>query len=164
MAVTYTKSFGFTNTKAASPIEVNIPQLDYASDWTLKSQTADTVVLVNTTTPVDQPYTCRIQIQDVGNVYNGTDIDPVLYGPVKRGKSLLASSRLTMRITNDTTGEITDYPIQINTVIKWPVTSGIAVSDIKTALFENWGQMFDAADDNTRLGELLRGALRPDAI
>lgn len=165
MVNTYSKSFGFTDTKSATPLEVEVPQIDYASDWTLLSQTAKEVSLVNTTTPVDQPYTCRFAIQDVANVYKGRpDIDPVLYGPTKKGKSLVVDSLPTLRITNDQTGALTDYPLRVYTVCQWPVTAGIDASDLRTIIMQNLGLFFDAAATNDRIDELIRSALRPSEV
>lgn len=164
MPETYTKSFGFTDTKAATPLEVEIPQVDYVDDWTVETATDTGIVLTNVTSPVDQPFRTRYSLQRVGNIYTGTDIDPVVYGPIKRGWSLLVGSQLTLRITNSLTGEYVDYPVTVNTTVKWPVTSGIEASDIRTALDQNAGQFYDGGVNNTRLEALLRRAFRPNGI
>jgi hypothetical protein len=164
MPETYTKSFGFTDTKAATPLEVEVPQVDYVDDWTVETQNGSECVLTNVTSPVDQPYRTRFSIQRIANVYTGTDIDPVTYGPIKRGWSLLVGSQLTLRITNSTTGEYVDYPVTVNTTVKWPVTSGIDADDIRTALNQNAGMFYDGGTTNARLNELLRRAFRPNGI
>lgn len=165
MVNTYSKSYGFTDTKSATPLEVQVPQIDYASDWTLLSQTADQVTLVNTTTPVDQQYTARFAIQNVANVYKGRpDIDPVMFGPIKRGKSLVLDTNLVLRFTNDQTGETTDYPVRTYTVCQWPVTAGIEASDIRTSIMQNLGLFFDGSNTNDRIDELIRSALRPSEV
>lgn len=156
---TNTTIFGYTDTYASSPLSVSVPKLAYSADYALQNETAGSCQLVNTTTPVNQPETARFAIQDVNNVYAGTDLDPALFSAVKKGKSLLVSMRDTAKLTEGD-NEIM-YPVTCHMVIKYPVTTGIDEDDILEVALRNFALLFDGTNTAARVKELIRGSLRP---
>lgn len=153
-------TFGYTDTNAASPLTIgNVPKLSYATDFAVSTRDAKSVVLSNTTSPLGWPETLRFSIQDVANVYSGTDIDPVLYAPIKKGKSLVCSLQDTAKV--GTGAEAVYYPISAHFVLKFPNTSDITVDNITTVVKRMIALAFKDADDTSRIEELIHGVMDP---
>lgn len=167
----YSTSLGYTDSIAATQ-NYACPQLNFDADYALKSETANEVVLVNKTTPADQVESVRFAINDVKNVYTGEqDIDPTMYAPVKKGKSLVCSVKETLRVTNsDSDGNILnqyDLPVQCHFVLKFPVSANFDATVAETIVKRMMATATKAVQasgswtSSFRLGDLIRGALNP---
>lgn len=164
----FTTSYGYTDSITTAK-NVAIVDLDYAKDFAVTKDTADEVVITNTTSPVDQPETIRFGYQTVGNVYANTGIDPSMMAITKQGISLVAQVNDILRVTNNDENccspIVYDLPIQAHVVIKVPknqfVTADVALTAAKrafSALFAT-GQVTSA-----RLNAMLRDALKPSEM
>lgn len=157
--------FGYEDSKSSSPLSfTDIPNLDYSSDFAVAEQTAKQVIMVNTTTPVDQVESLKFSIQDVNNIYANTNIDPTLYAPSKKGKSVVCSLQDTARITNSTTNTHVDYPIKAHFVLQFPVSTSISASDMLKVAKRMFALAFNGANTNARLNELMRGVMKPGEV
>lgn len=188
------KSFGYTDSLAAPTSYFVDSMPNTKDDYAIKSQLANEVVLVNTTTPADQVETVRFAITDIANVYNAAEISPTLQSAVKRGKSFVVGLNSTIRVTGDD-GIITDYPVQSHIVVKFPLSANISAEDLRRQVLRNlaflfeggnydddplyeaveggsYNKVYDYQNDNTfpddategintRINELMRGALAP---
>lgn len=161
MSKTTNTKWGYLEDTATDLTIANVPKIDYANDFAVRSQEANSIVLQNTTSAIGQPETLKFQIQDIANVYSNTDVDPTLYAPIKKGKSVVCSVQDTMRVENATTGEVVMYPVSAHFVLKFPNTSDIADSDIMHCYKRMAALAFKNADDTSRLAKLVRGALNP---
>lgn len=168
-------NYGYEDTLTGT-ITVDLPALDYSTDFTKvksKSKSKDDVVLSNITTGTDQPETLRFAIEDIDNVYSGTEIDPVRYGLSKRGKKLLCSDHLTLRVSNGD-GTTSDYPIKCGLTFEFPTSIALGDTAISDALHRVFAIAYDVSNDTPssgkytetlyRIKRLIRGSLNPIQI
>lgn len=150
---------------------ITIPDYDFKADFApIESGKANEFICQKITGDVDQPCSYRIAIDDVKNVYSGTDIQPALYSVQKKGKRLLISLRDTVRKVNEVTGEKVDYPLQCNIVFQYPVSSEISATELysqmqKTLAAIIHGPIEGSDRYDAELNKLMRGSLdiREDA-
>lgn len=162
-----TTSLGYTD-KISTPKQIAIPDLDYEHDFAIAKDDADTVVLTNVTSPVDQPELIRFGYQNVNNVYTGTGIDPSFVATTKRGVSLVAQVNDIMRVTTDgdgCCGQVYDLPLQAHVVLKLPLNQNIT-ADVALALAKRAFSALFATGTVTsaRIGQLMRHALKPSEM
>lgn len=152
-------NFGHNDT-LTTHISVNIPDLDFSSDYAEKETgKANEKLYAYIKSPADQPESIRLAIQDVKNVYTGTDIQPGLYSVIKQGKSVLTSVRSTLR-TNPSTGVFIDYPVQTGITMKFPVCQEVTDATLVEVLTRNLGVMTTAQGTfGDRIKRFMRGAL-----
>lgn len=98
-------SFGFTDS-TTTKLQLSLPTLNYAKDYSVRTERADEVILTNTTSPLDQPETIRIAIQNVGNVYSGTPVAIESQSVTKRGVQLLIQLNDILRVTPSRTAAL----------------------------------------------------------
>lgn len=164
----FTTSYGYTDSITTAK-NVAIVDLDYAKDFAVTKDSADEVVITNTTSPVDQPETIRFGYQTVGNVYANTGIDPSYMAITKQGISLVAQVNDIMRVTNNDENccspLVYDLPIQAHVVIKVPknqfITSDVALQAAKRAFSALFATGSVTSD---RLNAMLRDALKPSTM
>jgi len=80
----------------STTLAVPIPGLNWTADFRMLPSSPGEVVATNVTTPVDQPETVRFSQRAKANIYQGTNIDPTAYLPVKNGTSTLLELRQTL--------------------------------------------------------------------
>lgn len=159
-------SFGYTDS-VTTQLSVAVPTLSYAKDFSVKQETASEVVLTNTTSPLDQPETIRYAIQNIGNIYTGTGIDPSFMSVTKRGVSLLVQLNDILRVTPD---DVTccdaayDLPIATHIVIRVPLNSNVDADTVLQVVKRNVAALFEGEADSSRLNAMLRGALKPSTM
>lgn len=159
MSYSQNTKFGYLEDTATDLTIGAVPALNYANHFAVKENGGNSVVLANTSSPMGWPETLKFQIQDVANIYNNSDVDPVLYAPSKKGKSLLCSINDTIKV--GTGADAVMYPISAHFVLKFPNTADVETADIMTVAKRMVALAFNGADDNTRLGKLIHGALNP---
>lgn len=143
---------------------VLIPDLSYKSDFATSSDTASEVILSNTTSPIDRVETIRFAIQNVKDVYNGTDIDPGVQAASHRGVSLVCQVSDTYSYYDDAdpANKRVDLPVSAHLVIKAPKSSFIGADDYLAIAKRAFASLFETGSTTSdRLVSLLRGALDP---
>lgn len=161
--MTTTISTGYADTPYGGQtwVPVNRPILNFGEDFRIKKSSESELVLVNLTSPLDRPETVRYSVQNVANVYAGTDIDPSVYAPVKRGISLLMQRTATISVT-DENGKRTDHPVSFHTVVKVPVSEHIDAELISSELQRTLSLAYETGQtDGARINAMLRGSLAP---
>lgn len=159
---------GYADTAISGVSTLPFPRglVNFGADFRVKSNTANEVVLTNLSSPVDRPERFRISITDITNVYQGTDIDPSVFSPSKKGISLLVQLTEVISVTDtvDPTFRV-DLPLQLHFVAKLPssphLTSAmimVAIGRLVTAFFET-GSLLPL-----RLDGLVRGSLLPSDV
>lgn len=165
-------------THAATALKVEVPQFKYAADFAVTENSAKAVVLANTAVDVDDKETIRFAIQDINNIYTGSDIDPVMYAPSKKGKSMVVSLNDTLTVrnykgTSENPGDIESeykYPVSAHFVVKFPTTANLEASDLVTLVNRMLGLAYNTtngtggapSDPNARINKLMRGVLNPN--
>lgn len=163
------KSMGYTDTPVSGVSSLTFPRaiLNFDKDWRVKSNNAGKeVVLTNITSPVDRPEKIRIAYTDVANVYNGTDIEPSVAAPTKRGVSILAQVTETISVTDDANPDYRlDLPVSFHLVIKVPASAEITAADVQNGIGRLLSSLYDTGVSSTsRLEAILRGALVPSEL
>lgn len=163
------KSNGYTDTAISGVTELTFDRglLNFAADFRKKSeQSGKEIVLTNITSPVDRPEKIRIAYSDVSNVYGGTDIEPSVASPTKRGVSILAQITNVISVTDSVDPDYrVDLPVSYHLVIKVPVNENLTSSDLMTGIGRLLSALFETGDESTdRIDALLRGSLAPSDL
>lgn len=163
-----TTSFGYTDTAPAGGATKTLtrPNLNYAVNFAKTEDSDKKSVLVNRTTPFDQPETMRFQLTDVSNIYTGTSIDPSVYATSKAGLSLVCQVNDVLRVTDtvDPTFQV-DLPISAHMVIKMPKSQYITPANIETVAARCVASLYDTDSTGTsRIEALVRGSMRPSTL
>lgn len=161
-----TKKFspGYVDTPVdgATPKSLTRPTINFNEDFREKKRTDTELVLVNLTSPLDRTEKVRTSTQNVGNVYAGTDIDPSVYAPSKRGVSLLVQRTAVASVTDETSGDRIDLPVSFHIVVKVPVNEHISADYVEAEIARTISMMYETNSDSTsRINSLLRGSLAP---
>lgn len=162
---TITISKGYTDTSIDGAVQPTIarPVINFAEDFRVKKTTESELVLVNLTSPLDRTEKVRYSVQNVSNVYAGTDIDPSVHAPVKRGVSLLVQRSATIAVSDSTQANSRiDLPVSFHIVAKVPVNEHIDASLIEDEIARTFSMMYETnSTDTSRINALLRGSLEP---
>lgn len=146
---------------------LQIPDLDYKADFAVKENTADKVVLVNRTTPVNQPEYIRFGYQNIANIYSGTGIDPSVMATTKRGLSVVGQVDDTISVScpSDSCGRQIMLPISAHWVLKFPISQFVTADMALIALLRAFSTAFDTGSTTRqRLEAIIRGALMPTGL
>lgn len=120
----------------ATPATYVKPLITGAADkdtFVLTKDNAGEIVKANIKQSDSGVYSTRYAIADVKNIYSGTDVDPSLFGAVKRGKNLLIKVRHTG--SRQENGVTVHYPIECGITFKYPVNV-VNGEDLKLVLLE----------------------------
>lgn len=163
--MTKSVNVGYTDTPIPDVTTLTFPRgkVNFGADFRVKNETASEVVITNLTTPVDRPEKFRISYSDVANIYSGSDVDPSVYAPSKRGVSVLCQLTETFSVTDsvDSTFRI-DLPVSAHLVLKVPASeylTGTMILDLVGRLVSGLFETGSVTDG--RVKSLLRGSLLP---
>lgn len=168
-----TTSFGYTDTKAANPLSISVPQLDYSKDFSRDTRVSRSgeVILTNVTSPLDQPETLRLAIENVANVYANTQIPTYNRSVTTRGVQLLLQTNDILRVSDAASSDVDcccdgsfDLPISCHMVIRVPLNQYITADVVMQVAKRNFGMLFDGNNTTARLNQLLRGTLLPPGL
>lgn len=152
-------------TLAGESFSPSLHKLQVASDFALKSQTPNEVVLTNKTSPIDAPETMRMSTSRVANIYNNTGIEKAYQTLSKEGASLLIQDNTVLRLVDETTSSsVADLPVSVHIVLKYPKHPEITEVQVTEAAKRLFSGLFYDADNNNRVKELIRGSLKPSGI
>lgn len=140
--------------------------LNFKADWRIKSDTPGEMVLANLSSPVDRPERLRIAQSDVANIYQGTDIDPSVYAPSRRGTSILCQLTETFSVTDTVDADYrVDLPVSVHLVIKVPNNENLSAAMIQTTVGRLVSGIYDTGSEaTTRIAAILRGSLKPSDL
>lgn len=142
---------------------VTLPVINYGVDFRVKTEAAKEVVLVNTTTPLDQPESLRFGYSEIANIYakSGLNSDQIP-GSVK-GVNLLAQINETLKVSDSANASFAQYlPISAHIVIKAP-QSGYITPDVIQALINRlYASLYE--NGSSSLPSLMKGVLTPKAL
>lgn len=160
-----TAKWNVTDSTTTAPAALQPAALNFTVDYSKKESSPNSVVLVNTTSPLDRQETVRFSWSRVNNVYSGTGIDSSVYSQNKTGVSVLGQLNTILSVTDEKGGRV-DLPLSGHFVFKVPshevITSDVLNTFVKRVvalLYEQSG-----SDPGTRLNSLVRGAVLPKAL
>lgn len=163
MAKQLNKGYVTTNETALVTAAVGF---DFDSNFRVKSEVADEVKIVNTTSPIDRPEQIRFAYQEIKDVYSNTSIDSSVYAASKKGVQILAQISDVYSLTDSEDASYrVDLPVSAHIVIRVPACEYISSADILGLVNRLNGALYDQKAVNaTRLQALLRGSLKPTDI
>lgn len=155
-------SFGFTDA-VATPKNLPIVDLSYATNFAVNQYQPDKVELVNITSPMDQLEYIRYQCQPVADVYKGTSIDPSAYSLSRKGIAVAAVVRDTLRVTDSADSTfVLDLPVKASLSLTLPQSTyltGALVQQLLTRVVSAWFET--GAVDSDRIMAMVRGSMKP---
>jgi hypothetical protein len=108
-------------------------------------------------------YSIRYAISNVKNVFNNVDVDPALFGAVKRGKDLFVKVRHTGTRTEN--GVAVHYPIEVGMSFRFPVNvvnaedlEYVAQELINAVFLPTTSTLGNTTDYTSNLAKLMMGA------
>lgn len=159
---------GYTDTPIAGSPVLNLLRgsVNFKADFRVKQETPNEVVVTNLTSPVDRPERFRFAYSDVSDIYKGTDINPAVYAPSRRGVSVLCQLTEVISVTDTTDPSYRkDVPISVHTVLKVPADEDITSAMIQTALARALSGFYDTGLVTTdRIKAMVRGSLTPSDL
>lgn len=161
--INISKGYADTPISGAQPITLQRPVINFKEDFRIKRNAESELTLINLTSPLDRTEKVRYSVQNVSNVYAGTDIDPSVYAPVKRGVSLLVQRTATVSVTDTNAGNSRiDLPVSFHIVAKVPVSEHVDADFIESEVLRTLSVMYETnSADTTRINAMLRGSLAP---
>lgn len=159
---------GYTDTPITGVTSLNFKRglVNYATDFKVKQETKDEVILTNITSPLDRPENLRVGYSTVQDIYNNTDIHPSVQAPSRRGVSILCQLTNTLSRVDELHPESrVDLPISAHLVLKFPASASITAE----LLEEHMGRLISALYSTgktspERIQSLIRGALTPSDV
>lgn len=156
---------GYTDTPINGNPVLNLLRgsVNFGEDFRLKSQSPTEVVISNLTSPVDRQEKFRFSYSDIANIYSGTDIDPSVYAPSKRGYSVLVQLTETFSVTDSAVPSYrVDLPISAHIVLKLPANENLTSTMIQTIVARLVSGLYETGLTTTsRIASLSRGSLIP---
>lgn len=158
-------SLGFTDTAGVTAKTLTMPAINFATDYSVQSESASEVILVNTTSSMDQPTTIRIATRDVPDVYKGQNISTALIGPARAGIEVLVESRFTHKVTESTTGEEYVGPDKVGITLRFPKDGNLTGANMLSMVLRSIAAVFEQGDNSDiRLNGLIRGIKKPAVL
>jgi hypothetical protein len=159
MAITTTWNY----TAAAATKQPTIPDVDFSTFTELNRGPKSDFWMTNGTSPLDSPETVRTKIQNIGNIYDGTQILPSYFATSKAGRSIFIQLNdiLTATDSADSTYRV-DLPFSGHVELKFP-THALITGDMLLAFYERLMSMAFATGvvTKSRLEALMRGTTKP---
>lgn len=159
------QSFGTTDTSISGVTapSISCPVINFNADYRLKSSTSNETVIINTTTPFDQPESIRFGIQDIANIYQNAGLSTDQIIGSKKGSSLVIQLNTTLKTTSDDGLTVLGYfPITAHMVLKVPNSGYITKDIIQSIVARLNGVLYDQGVNNSMA--LLKGALNPKGL
>lgn len=154
---------GYTDTAIAGNPVLTYPRgsVNFATDFRVKSNKDNEVVITNLTSPVDRPENFRIAYTPVSNIYTGTGIEASVTAPTKQGVSILVQLTEVISVTDSAAPEYrVDLPLSCHLVIKVPRSEHVTAATVQTMVGRLLSGLYDTGVSTTaRLDAILRGSL-----
>ena len=155
-----------TAISGVSSLALPLAVLNFPVDFVVKNRSNKEAVLANLTSPLGAVETIRFAVNDVSNVYSGTQIQPTLWATSKHGVSMLVQLNEIFSITDTAdTSFRQDLPVSAHIVLKVPDSEFITGDVMKTIIGRLVDAMFDSGVVTSgRLAALARGSLLPSGV
>lgn len=145
--------------------------IDWGSDFRIKSENSNELILTNLTSPIDRPETVRVGHQPISNIYKNTGIDGNYYAPTTGGIKLLTALYETWQYADaaDSAANPWYLPVSGTLTLSVPNIDAITADDVLAFAIRLIATLMetpsaDAAANSERFRSLLRGSLRPSDL
>lgn len=155
---------GYTPSMSQTTVTLQDPQ--FATKWAVKDESKNEVFLTNLDCPIGFPEIIRLAVSDTRNVYTKLGIDPNLYAPTTRGKSLVVALQDIWKEIDsvDATYEVA-LPLECHVVLRVPNNETITAADIQAFMERMFSLLYmGSRTSSARVIELLKGALAPAGV
>jgi hypothetical protein len=166
--MTKVTKYGYTDTPIDGVTDLKFDRglVNIKQDFRVKSNSGKEAILTNITSPIDRPENIRIAFTDVADVYKGSNVEPSVFAPSKRGVSVLVQVTDVLTVTDDTDADYKiDLPLSFHLVVKVPNSEYVTADVVKKGLGRLLSSLYDTGSiSNTRLEAILRGSLIPSEL
>lgn len=158
-------SYGYVDTPVpgVSELKLNRAIVNFESDYRVREDEPDNVVITNLTAPQGKPESFRFAYSEIADVYKGTDIEPALRTQTKRGVQCLVRLDETWDVKDsaDPTYEVA-LPVSAHLVLKIPNSDMITSEQVQYLVGRLVSGLYSTGSTELdRLTALLRGSLKP---
>lgn len=166
MTKVITKNYSDTPISGVTTLTFPRGLMNFKTDFRVKSNGIKEMVMTNLTSPIAKPESVRIAVTDVANVYSGTDLEPSVFAPSKKGMSILVQLTNVLTVTDSANPDyIADLPISAHLVLKVPNNENLTASMLQENLGRLLSCLFDTGStESSRLEAILRGSLVPSEV
>lgn len=167
MARTLGLNYTDSSPTGATKVTIDIPSLNYGSDFRVMRDEPSEAVITNITSPLDQPERLRWAHQDVSDVYRNSGIDPTLYYATRKGTQVLVQLTDVFSVTDSADPTyLALLPISAHLVLRVPNNDLLSEDVLMTEVSRLIGGLYETSTGGTepRLRGILRGALMPAAL
>lgn len=167
MAKTLSMNFTDTAVTGGTAVELTLPQLNWSADFRERdTKSPDEVIVVNTTSPIDQPEKFRWAYNQVQDVYRNSGIDPTLYYASRRGTQILCQLTDVYSVTDSAAPDyLALLPVEAHLVVRVPNNDLLTPQIVEGLIKRMLAGLYETKSGQyTRLQALLRGALLPSAL
>lgn len=142
---------------------IAVPDLDYQHDFTVKTDSANATILLNTSgTALEPSEQLRYSRERVNDIYRNTQILKANQLPSPSGARILAEDTMRFSATNSVSGAELEAPIRVWTCIESSTHNVITGDALLYALKRHIAQLFQTgAVDADMLIQLFRGDTNP---
>lgn len=143
---------------------LTLPVLNYDSDFRLKkSNAANEVVMVNTTTGLDEDEQIRVAFNEIADIYKNAGISCDNVSSSKTGYSLLVQLTKTVKVTDSADATYSAHvPLSVHIVIKVPRMEAVTNETIKLLVSRLFATLYEGGALKA-LG-MLKGAISPKGL
>lgn len=155
-----------TGVSGVTTLSLDRAILNFGVDYRVKSQDANSAVLVNLTSPVDRLESFKFSVSPVKDIYKGSQIDPSLTDSSRRGVSILCALTDVVTITDsiDATYRV-DKPMSAHIVLKLPYDDLITPAVVEDFIGRLVSGLYESGWlTTTRIAALMRGSLLPTDV
>lgn len=160
-------TLGYTDSAIPDVATLNFPRglLNFGADWSVQNTgNGKELTIVNHTSPLGTPpEKIRFSIADVANVFTGTPVEPSIYLPNKKGKSILAQLTECWVVTDDADATYrVELPISAHIVLKVPMSEYVTGARLEALVGRLISGLYETGSLTTsRFDGLVRGSLAP---
>lgn len=161
-----TSSWNYTDTAATAVATLQPATLDYDVDFAKKDSKAEnTLIITNTTSPLDRPENIRYAVSRVNNIYSGSGLEAGFQAPNRAGVSVLVQDTTVLTVVDDA-GNRYDYPFSAHLVLKVPFSEVVTDTVLNTVLNRLIGACYEKSGTSAgpRISKMIRGALTPSVM
>lgn len=156
----------FTDTTIAGVTapSLTLPVLNYNADFRLKqSASTDEVVMVNTTTAIDEDEKVRIAVSSIADIFKNSGMTCQLIGETTEGYSILTQVTRTVTVNDSSNPAYANHlPLSAHIVVKVPkhevITNAVILDLVKRAVATFYEEgVFKAVS-------MFKGAINPKGL
>lgn len=142
---------------------LTLPVLNYGTDFRVKSEKDNEVVLVNTTAGVEEDEQLRYGYSEITDVFRNSGISASSDVACKSGYSIVVQLTKNIRVTDSADASYgVSYPISAHLVLKVPKCEIITGPYLQTVVSRMLGGLYE--NGQIKIVALLKGAISPKGL